>query len=229
MPTVALVDFGAGNLASVRRACERCGLETSVAASPNDILAADGIVLPGVGAFGKAMETLRGSGLANALCESVAADRPLLAICLGMQLLMERSNEFGAHEGLGLVAGHVERLRAHQQNGRAEKVPHVGWSAVHRVGPSAMVGAEDDPLDGVEDPAFMCFMHSYVVRPTDAGVISTSTRHGADTFCSSLRLGRIFATQFHPERSGPAGLRIYRNFAAAVTRAPRRQEDPCAA
>ncbi|MBI4056110.1 MAG: imidazole glycerol phosphate synthase subunit HisH [Elusimicrobia bacterium] len=214
---VAIIDYGMGNLFSVQRACEQVGLDSVLATSPETVLAADGVILPGVGAFGDAMEALRQSGLADALCRVTQEDKPILGICLGMQLLMEESFEFGRHPGLGILKGSVIPLQESASSAGHFKVPHVGWSQIwRRSKPTAAVDTwKETPLQNLEDGAYMYFVHSFTVVPESDCSLST-TRYGQNEFCSSLARGNIFACQFHPERSGPQGLRIYQAWAAQL-------------
>lgn len=188
-----LFDYGTGNLHSLRKALERQGAEVAVGV---ELGGADGLVLPGVGAFGAAAERLAPGAAA---IRSAAADGlPVLGICLGMQLLMDASDE-GPGAGLGLVAGRVRRLRA-------ERVPHMGWNVV----PS------DDPLfEGVSGERFY-FANSYVAAPADRADAVAWTVHEDDRFPAAVRRGRVLGTQFHPEKSGGSGLRLLANFVAMV-------------
>ena len=218
MPDVAIVDYGMGNLFSVKHACEHVGLQAVITASPQDVRAAHAVILPGVGAFGDAMATLRRLGLVEALREVAQSGTPLMGICLGMQLLMTHSHEFGYHQGLGLVAGEVVRFDAPRQGATVLKVPHVGWNRIVRPPGGSWASSG---LEGLEDGAFMYFVHSFYARPADAGVVVARSRYGHIEFCSSLRDRNIFACQFHPERSGPDGLQVYRNFASQAHRPTR--------
>jgi glutamine amidotransferase len=213
---IAVVDFGLGNLHSVVQACEHAGARTVVTSDHRELAQADGIILPGVGAFGDAMAALKARDLAAPL-RDLAQAKPLLGICLGLQLLMDRSHEFGLHEGLGIVAGEVLRLETSRDaDGRLNKVPHVGWNRVLPPAgrPEAWRGT---PMDGQPDGVFMYFVHSYYVRPESEDVVAGVTGYGDATFCSVLRQGSVFATQFHPERSGVSGLKVYYNFIGSVT------------
>lgn len=208
--TVAIVDFGMGNLFSVQQACEVAGLRGLITADAERILSSDAVILPGVGAFGDAMQALRRLDLIAPLREVAESGKPLVGICLGMQLMMEESEEFGRHEGLGLFEGRVVRLQGRDRDARALKVPQVGWNRVLKPG---HVGWEGSYLEGIADGECLYFVHSFCVRPADPFVVLSVTRYGTDEFCSSLRRGRVFACQFHPERSGPSGLRLYQNLA----------------
>ena len=218
MPQVAVVDCGLGNLYSVKQACAHVGLQASITSSAAEILGADAVILPGVGAFGDAMATLRRLDLVAVIRDYVAAGRPFLGVCLGMQLLMSESEEFGAHEGLGIIDGTVVRFANPREGERRLKVPQVGWNGVRKCGAPQAGG---DPwsntlLRGLDEGEQMYFVHSYVVRPADPATELSRTSYGDVEFCSAVRHGSVTACQFHPERSGPEGLRIYRNLAARI-------------
>lgn len=208
---VAIVDHGLGNLFSVARACEAVGLEPAITSEARVIAGADAVILPGVGAFGDAMDTLRRLDLVSPIHDTVAAGRPMIGICLGVQLLMTESCEFGHHQGLGLISGQVVPLRGRRDDGRPLKVPHVGWSAIHARDGAASEHWSGTPLEGLPSGGLAYFVHSYVVVPEDPEVVLSTTQYGDVEFCSSLRRGSLFACQFHPERSGPDGLRVYAN------------------
>ena len=196
---IAILDYGMGNLRSVEKALERVGAEAEVTRDEERIRGADGVVLPGVGAFPKAMEAVRELGFDVLMREHVEAGRPVLGICLGMQLLFESSTELGGAEGLGLLDGEVIALDA-----PGLKVPHIGWNEVSWTNGS--------PLhEGLSNPAAFYHVHSFAPR-TDAGdeVIGWST-YGS-RFPSVVGRGRVFGVQFHPEKSGPDGLALLRNF-----------------
>jgi glutamine amidotransferase len=205
---IAIVDYGMGNLRSVEKALQKLGHHAAITASPADIHAADRVILPGVGAFGAAManlsESRNGDGrLLDAVVEAARSGRPFLGICLGMQLLLSESEELGCFFGLDLVPGQVVRFSA---NGSGPiKIPHMGWNALHL--------ERDSPLlRGVPDGAMVYFVHSYLCRPDDPEVVVATADHG-DPFCAVLQRRSIFATQFHPEKSGDLGLRMLDNFA----------------
>jgi imidazole glycerol-phosphate synthase subunit HisH len=216
---VAILDFGLGNLFSVKQACEYVGLQAHITAARRDIQSADAVILPGVGAFGDAMANLRKLDLVELLRDVAASDTPLMGICLGVQLLMTESYEFGCHQGLGIISGPVVHFDNPRQDGKILKVPQVGWNRIYR-GQGNRTAAVDPwagtPLDGLAEGECMYFVHSYIVQPEDPAVILTTTRYGDMEFCSGLRMGNTFAWQFHPERSGPEGLRMYSNLARLV-------------
>ena len=225
-PTVAIVDFGLGNLYSVLRACERVGLAARITSSHRDVLAADGVILPGAGAFGDAMSNLRRLDLVGPLREIHNRESPLIGICLGLQLMMTGSSEFGDHQGLGMIDGPVVHFGRPAEKNSVLKVPQVGWNRVFRracdeAAVDQLPAAADDPwqhtpLAGLADGRHMYFVHSYYVRPTDSSVVLSVTRYGDVEFCSAIRVGNTFAFQYHPERSGPDGLRVYRNIAGLI-------------
>jgi len=211
-PYVAIVDYGLGNLFSVRQACAHVGLDVAITSDATTILSADGVILPGIGAFGDAMATLRRLDLVGVLRDVAASSTPLLGVCLGMQLLATESDEFGRHPGLDVVPGRVIRLAAQNDRGRL-KIPHVGWSAIHPARPGAWRGGL---LEEVAEGAFMYFVHSFHLETCAGGVVVATTRYGDTEYAAALTHGSVFACQFHPERSGLAGLSIYRAFAARV-------------
>ncbi len=212
-PSVAIVDYGLGNLFSVAQACAAMGLRTTVTSDADELQRSACIVLPGVGAFGDAMSALSRLGLVAVLQRAPEDGIPLVGICLGMQLLMERSREFGVYEGLGLIPGTVERLQPEHDAGTigAIKVPQVGWNGIF--------GGHWDAslLKGVANGEPMYFVHSYAVFPSREDDVLARSSYGGVSFCSAIARGRVTGFQFHPERSGPAGLGIYRNLAAALT------------
>ena len=207
---VAIVDYGLGNLFSVAQACRSVGLASTITNDRRTIDQADAVILPGVGAFGDAMQTLQRLDLVGVLRDTPARGVPLIGICLGVQLLMSESQEFGRHQGLGLIEGEVIRLDNPQERGRRLKVPQVGWNRIHPSG-GGTERWSGTPLDGLHDGEFMYFVHSFVVVPEDRSVVRSTTTYGDVEFCSSVSSGPIFACQFHPERSGARGLQVYEN------------------
>jgi glutamine amidotransferase len=196
---IAIVDYGMGNLRSVERALAAAGAEARVTSDPAEVSRAERLVVPGVGAFGDAMEGLRTRGLVGPIREALAAGKPYLGICLGMQILFEESEEFGPHPGLGVLRGRVARFSSDDL-----RVPHLGWNrALHRV--SHPVLAE------VPDGSYFYFVHSYYVVPAEESVVATTTIYGA-AFASSVAQGALFACQFHPEKSQSVGLALLRGF-----------------
>jgi len=212
-PRVAIVDHGLGNLFSVKHACNKVGIDAEITNSKKEISHSDAVILPGVGAFGDAMRTLRRLDLIETLLE-FALSKPFMGICLGMQLLMSESPEFGCQEGLGIIKGKTIRFdNPTDDNGKILKVPHVGWNRVCQIHDQEW---EDTLLKGLDNNEFMYFVHSFYIKPDDSDVVLSVSRYGNVEFCSSLRSKNIFACQFHPERSGEKGLLIYRNLLTLV-------------
>lgn len=212
--SVAIVDYGMGNLLSVANALERVGLGARITSEAADLHRARGIVLPGVGAFGVAMEALNARGLSDALRERIRAGVPFFGVCLGMQLLFDSSEEFGPHRGLGIVKGSVRRLPVTDPQGASIKVPHLGWSPI--VAPGGAAFNPRSPLVSLSTGTRMYFVHSYFCDPIDRGVVVSTTRFGGMDFCSSLLQDNVFATQFHPEKSAETGVSVYRQWARHV-------------
>lgn len=211
-PKVAIVDFGLGNLYSVRHACRKVGLDAEITSSRQAILNADAVILPGVGAYRDAMKNLHSLDLVSVLRDIAASSKPLLGICLGMQLLMSESFEFGHHQGLDIIKGSVIHFGQPHEEERILKVPQIGWNRVHKSGQGA--DWRTSLLAGVPDHAYMYFVHSYIVQPEDQSMVLSTTQYGDVEFCSSLQKGTVFACQFHPERSSQWGVAIYQNLAA---------------
>jgi len=209
-PRVAIVDYGMGNLYSVRQACEAAGLDATVTSDPVEVRAADGVVLPGIGAFEGAIRTLREQGLVDALQSAAASGRPMVGICLGMQLMMEESLEFGRHEGLGLFEGRVLPFPATSGDGRTWKIPQVGWNRVSLRRPK-VAGTWD--AGGLDEGDVMYFVHSFYVEPADPAVVVATADYAGLEFCAALGRGNVLAWQFHPERSAARGLALYKVFA----------------
>lgn len=196
---IAIIDYGMGNLRSVQKAFEKVGAQAQVTSSPTIIANAQKVVLPGVGAMNPAMERLKELGLVDAIRLTAKNGKPLLGICLGFQLLFEKSTEGGHSDGLRILEGVVERFGA-------LKVPHMGWNQI-KVQPSGQ-GLYKDVKDGAD----VYFCHSYFVKPKDASIAASVTNYGID-YVSSIAKGNIWAVQFHPEKSQIVGLQILKNFA----------------
>jgi glutamine amidotransferase len=201
---IAIVDYGMGNLRSVQKAFEKIGVTARIVPFPRDLERARGIVLPGVGAFGQAMNNLRTIGWDVALRESVARGVPLLGICLGMQLLFESSEEMGQHAGLGILRGAVKRFDG------ALKVPQMGWNQIHIKQPSVL-------LRDIAEGSYAFFVHSYYCAPRDESVILATTDYGIK-FASVVGYENVFGAQFHPEKSQSVGLKMLENFVSIVER-----------
>ncbi len=209
-----------GNLFSVKQACEQVGLNAIITNSKKTILASSAVILPGVGAFGDAMQILEQLDLVQVIQELANSGKPVAGICLGMQLLMTESHEFGRHRGLGLIEGEVTRLSVDTHLDRPLKVPHMGWSRIYSadsIDEQVPVGAwKGSLIEDLPNGTFMYFVHSYYPKPESPDVRLSLTRYGSLEFCSSFQKRNIFGCQFHPERSGPRGLAIYRKLAASI-------------
>ena len=225
-PVVAIVDFGMGNLFSVKQACEQAGLTVVITRSPAEVIEADATILPGVGASADAMANLNDLGMVGALQQVAASSKPLVGVCLGMQLLMTESAEFGHHQGLNIVPGATVWLDPHTESGRTLKVPHVSWNRLCRVQSDAGDSWGGTLLDGLPEGVFLYFVHSLYVRPEMPDVVLATTTYGANEFCSALQHRNVFGCQCHPERSGRHGLRVYANLAARLLAADRSHKDP---
>lgn len=220
-PVVAIVDYDLGNLFSVGQSCHHAGLDVMVTSSREVIASADAVILPGVGAFRDAMAALARLDLVGPLKDVAASGRPLMGVCLGMQLLMDESTEFGHHRGLGVVPGVVESLAEAMTEPRP-KIPHVGWNQMFRMPRESGDAWAETLLAGLPDGVYMYFVHSYFVRPAQQEHAIALTQYGDLRFCSALQWNNVFGCQGHPERSGPLGLTVYQNF-AAVLHATRRE------
>lgn len=224
-PRVAIIDYGLGNLFSLARACEHVGMAPTVTSDPKQMAIADAIILPGVGAFGDAMKSLRSLDLVQVLRDFASNGKPLVGICLGMQLLLSESDEFGTHQGLGIIEGTVRSfhskngLQTRESLGRVAKIPEVGWNRVYtpadREAP-ANSWAASGVFAGLSNGFFMYFVHSYIAKPADPNIVIGRSNYGGVEYCSALQAGNVTGFQFHPERSGEAGLQIYHNIASSL-------------
>ena len=215
-PELVIVDYGVGNLRNVHKAVEAAGGQPRVVDKPQALADASGVILPGVGAFGDAAANLRAAGFEAPLREAVAAGKPLLGICVGMQLLFDESEEAAAllpkerHAGLGLVPGRVVRFAPDVtgEDGKPLKVPAIGWNQLHH-------DRSDPLLKDVDDGAYAYFVHSYYCRPADPRLTLAETDYGV-RYCSIVRRDNLWGIQCHPEKSQQVGLRILRNFVELV-------------
>lgn len=208
-PQVTLIDYGVGNLFSVSRALERCGAEVVVSGDPSAIDRAERLVLPGVGAFAGGMQGLRERGLIEPIRRYAASDRPLLGICLGMQMFATAGEEFGEHAGLGLVKGRVVAIPNRSSAGTKLKVPHIGWVPLQR---AAADSWRSSPLRDTDFDSTVYLVHSYHLIPTHNEALLAYCDYGGNRITAAVARGRIWGFQFHPEKSGPVGLGILRTF-----------------
>jgi len=209
---IVIVDYGMGNLRSVQKALERVGAQAQIITSPDQAQRAAGLVLPGVGAFGQAMERLQQAGFDRLVKLWAADDRPLLGICLGLQLLLSESEEFGPVQGLGIIPGKVVKFAGpayerHDGN-PGLKVPHMGWNRIQVARPHPVTA-------GLPEDAMTYFVHSYYCVPEDSSWTAVTCDHGL-AFTAAVGRGNLFASQFHPEKSGDVGLLMLANFVNLV-------------
>ena len=216
-PQVAIVDYGMGNLFSVANACTIANLDGFVTSDADAIRGAHAVILPGVGAFGDAMDALAKLALIEPIREVAKEGKPLLGICLGLQLFMSRSNEFGDHQGLNLIAGDVVRfIHPVDRAGKRLKVPQVGWNGIFRPEHGIRERWHGTPLEHIREGEEMYFVHSYFAKPHDDLAILCESHYGSNSFCSAIVKDNLYGFQFHPERSGEAGIEIYRQFARCI-------------
>lgn len=209
---VQIVDYGLGNLFSIRQACLQAGITAEISSTAAGLSEVDGIILPGVGAFGHAMDTLRQRELVEPICAAVSSGKPLLGICLGMQLLLDASEEFGLHRGLGLIPGVVRRLPERRPDGALLRIPAVGWNRIF-LNPER---SEPEVECGFRDGQWVYFVHSFAAVPERSADILTLTDYEGIRYCSAVRLGHVTGVQFHPERSASGGIAFFRHWAAGL-------------
>jgi glutamine amidotransferase len=200
MKKIAVIDYGMGNLHSVIKALQFTGVPVVLTDKPEVIASSIGIILPGVGAFNDAMKEIRKRKLLNVLTREVKSGKPILGICLGMQLLFTESSEFGKHKGLGFIPGKVVRFK------KGMKVPHIGWNN------AKIVNKRSQLLSGIADNTYFYFVHSYYCVPRSKNAVLTKTRYGNIIFTSAVENGNVYGFQCHPEKSSEKALKIYKNF-----------------
>ena len=198
---IAILDYDAGNIKSVEKALKLIGQDTILTRDFNEISRADKVILPGVGSFGDAMEHLKKYELDKAIKEAVGLDKPFLGICLGLQLLFESSDETPGVEGLGILEGTINRIPAAE----GLKIPHIGWNSLQLSGQGRL-------FEGINDGAYVYFVHSYYLKAKDSNIVKASTDYGVHIH-ASVEKDNVFACQFHPEKSSSVGLQILDNFA----------------
>jgi glutamine amidotransferase len=208
---IVVLDYGAGNLQSVVKAFRFLGCDAAVTSDPGELQWADAAVLPGVGAFGDAMAALRHSGLVAPMLNFIGSGRPFLGICLGMQVLFEGSDEAPGIPGLGVLRGTASRI----PEAPGLKIPHIGWNSLNLTDREGL-------FEGLDEHPYVYFVHSYSLGAADRGVVTATARYGV-TIDAAVQRGNLFATQFHPEKSGRAGLQMLRNFARTIGK----ENSPC--
>jgi len=209
---VVIVDYGVGNLLSAQRAFVHCGGKVTLTENPQAVAAADRLVVPGVGAFGHCLRQLEARGLVDPVKSVVAAGRPMIGICVGMQMLFEGSEEFGRHSGLGFLQGWIKRIPSTDSSGIEHKVPHIGWNALSMPQEANSNRWSGTILDGVSPGAEAYFVHSFTAWPENAQHRLADADYGGRRISAAVQKDNIYGTQFHPEKSGPIGLMIIENF-----------------
>ena len=199
---VAIIDYGAGNLSSVKKALDFLGAESEITKDRDKIMVASHIILPGVGSFGDAMDSMNRRGLTETVKEAALSGKPFLGICLGLQLLFESSEESPGVRGLGLLKGKIVEI----PNDRGLKVPHIGWNSVS-------LKQTDGIFKGIDQNSYFYFVHSYYLKGADEGAVAATTDYGVEIQCA-VQQGNLCATQFHPEKSSKTGLQVLKNFLA---------------
>jgi imidazole glycerol-phosphate synthase subunit HisH len=203
---IVILDYQLGNLFSVKQACDKVGLNAVISSQKDDIMKADGIILPGVGAFAEAMTNLNKLDLVEPLNDFVAASKPLFGVCLGQQLLFTESEEFGTSKGLNFIPGVIKKFPSFKGSNNLIKVPQIGWNHIYR----NSIAWEDTPLAVMKENTYVYFVHSYYVEPRDPENILTLTNYCGIEYCSAvIKKPNIFAAQFHPEKSGELGVGVY--------------------
>lgn len=201
---IAIIDYGAGNIQSVSKALAHIGCEAFITRDKDKILKADGAVLPGVGSFGDTMDTMTEYGIKDTVIEYTKSGKPFLGICLGLQLLFPKSEESPDANGLGIFDGSITKI----PSGEGLKIPHIGWNSLD-------IKKSDGLFKGIGKNPYVYFVHSYFLNASDKSIVSAQTEYGV-TIDAAVEKGNVYATQFHPEKSGETGLKILRNFADIV-------------
>lgn len=212
MAKVTILDYGIGNILSVSRAFEHCGAEVKLTDSYLDAINAERLILPGVGAFADGMMGLEAKNLASAIQQFALKERPFLGICLGMQMMMDESDEFGVHKGLGLIHGRVKRIEETTVEGKSHKIPHIGWNRLVFPEQRDYAWWKDTILGGVSENSTTYFVHSYTAVPEDLENRLADAFYGGRLISAVIHNGYTYGCQFHPEKSGKTGLKIIESF-----------------
>jgi glutamine amidotransferase len=202
---IAIIDYGAGNIQSVYKALNFIGAKCKVTSSKDELLAADGAILPGVGSFGDTVNTMENHGLKNTIIKFINSGKPFLGICLGLQLLFPESEESAGAKGLNCFQGSIKKIP--NQNGTL-KIPHMGWN-------SLKIKKKDGIFKGIEDEPYVYFVHSYYLDAKDKSIVAATTRYGVE-IDAAIEKDNVIATQFHPEKSGKTGLKMLKNFVEMI-------------
>ncbi len=210
---VAIVDYGLGNLFSINQACLHVGLETIITSDLNEIKSAGAMILPGVGAFGDAMNYLKRTELIEPIKEFVKTGKPFLGICLGMQLMFTESEEFGSNEGLNLIKGKIIKFPSFDTHDEVVKVPQIQWNKIIK---NTDIIWNESVLNGIPENSYMHFVHSFYAKPDNENHVLTYTEYANINYASAVTKDNITGFQFHPEKSGELGLKIYENWAKTI-------------
>lgn len=214
IPYVAIVDYKMGNLHSVANACSAIGLKHIITSDPTLILRSSALIIPGVGAFGDAISNLTSLDLIVPIKDFITSGRPVMGICLGLQLLFTKSHEFGIWKGLDIIQGEVVSFPSINRHGKKIRIPSVGWNSIQQ----NKIPWQNTALQNITSGEDMYFIHSFLVQPTDSSVILSKTVYEDFEYCSSILKDNVLALQFHPEKSGSSGIEIYRSWAKMITR-----------
>ena len=206
---IAIIDYQMSNLFSVKNALEYLGIDSEITSDVTKIMAAKGAILPGVGAFAEAMKHLKTLDLIQPIKDFINSGKPFMGICLGFHLLFTESEEFGVTRGMDILQGKVEGFSKHV---KSKKIPHIGWNRILTNNDVLKEDSFISPLKDINSDEYMYFVHSFYVDPDNKDIIATETEYDSFTFCSSVLKGNVFASQFHPEKSGTSGLKILKNY-----------------
>ena len=206
---IAIIDYQMSNLFSVKNALEYLGIDSEITSDVTKIMAAKGAILPGVGAFAEAMKHLKTLDLIQPIKDFINSGKPFMGICLGFHLLFTESEEFGVTRGMDILQGKVENFSRHV---KSKKIPHIGWNRILTNNDVLKEDSFINPLKDINSDEYMYFVHSFYVDPDNKDIITTETEYDSFTFCSSVLKGNVFASQFHPEKSGTSGLKILKNY-----------------
>ena len=212
---IIIIDYGLGNLFSVKHACDHFGIDAEVSFDKKDLEDADGVILPGVGAFGEAMYNLNKLDLVHPIQDFIQSGKPFLGVCLGMQLLFSESEEFGTKKGLDIIEGAIKKFPFKTTGGKDLKVPQIAWNQVYQY-PLTALHWNSSPLRDVKNGEYMYFVHSFYCAPTHQTNILTTTSYEDFEYCSSIVNNNVCATQFHPEKSAENGIKIYYNWMLSI-------------
>ena len=213
MNDVAIIDYKLGNLHSVYSACKFVGLNAKITNHRDEILNSKSVILPGVGAFGEAIKNINSLNLLETIKEFVDTGKPFFGICLGLQLLFEESEEFGNSKGLGIINGKVKKFPSMKQLNQKFPIPQIGWNTIYHDR-----SWDNTPLSNIKKNDYVYFVHSYYVEPEDKNCIISKSKYGSTEYCSAVLHNNIFASQFHPEKSGEVGLNVYRHFKSKLNK-----------